>query len=610
MSGEKIISDFVKTLPGKPGVYRMMNKDGDVLYVGKARNLKKRVTSYTTMKKHPVRLQRMIFETTAMEFITTHTEAEALLLEAELIKKLKPRYNILLRDDKTFPYIMVTTDHDYPQLTKHRGARDKKCCFYGPFASVGAVNRTLTILQKAFMLRNCSNHVFENRTRPCLQYQIKRCTAPCVDFVSKTEYQDQVKQAMQFLSGESREIQDRFATLMEEASADLNFEKAARYRDRIRALARVQAEQNLHGNEIGNADVIAIASEGATSCIEIFFYRGGQSYGNRAYFPRHEKTDAPEEILGAFVAQFYSNKPAPRDIYLSQEIPEQELIGHALSTQNDAAVSIHVPERGRKKQIVKHVHDNAKQALKRKMGSTMAQSKLMSQIAEVFDLAAPPERIEIYDNSHIQGAHPIGAMVVATPDGFAKNHYRKFNIKNEDIWGDDFAMMKEVFSRRFGRAMQEDPDRTSGTWPDLVLIDGGLGQLNAVREVMSELGLDDIPLVAIAKGPDRNAGRERFFMPDKPPFTLPHNDPAMYFLQRLRDESHRFVIGSHRARRNKATLRSEINEIPGIGPARKKALLAHFGSIRGVKRAGIQDLMKVEGISEKTAKIIYDTFHE
>ena len=610
MSGEKIISDFVKTLPGKPGVYRMMNKDGDVLYVGKARNLKKRVTSYTTMKKHPVRLQRMIFETTAMEFITTHTEAEALLLEAELIKKLKPRYNILLRDDKTFPYIMVTTDHDYPQLTKHRGARDKKCCFYGPFASVGAVNRTLTILQKAFMLRNCSDHVFENRTRPCLQYQIKRCTAPCVDFVSKTEYQDQVKQAMQFLSGESREIQDRFATLMEEASADLNFEKAARYRDRIRALARVQAEQNLHGNEIGNADVIAIASEGATSCIEIFFYRGGQSYGNRAYFPRHEKTDAPEEILGAFVAQFYSNKPAPRDIYLSQEIPEQELIGQALSTQNDATVNIHVPERGRKKQIVKHVHDNAKQALKRKMGSTMAQSKLMSQIAEVFELAAPPERIEIYDNSHIQGAHPIGAMVVATPDGFAKNHYRKFNIKNEDIWGDDFAMMQEVFTRRFGRAMQEDPDRTSGTWPDLVLIDGGLGQLNAVRAVMSELGLDDIPLVAIAKGPDRNAGRERFFMPDKAPFTLPHNDPAMYFLQRLRDESHRFVIGSHRARRKKATLRSEINEIPGVGPARKKALLAHFGSIRGVKRAGIQDLMKVEGISEKTAKIIYDTFHE
>ena len=610
MNGENIITEFVKTLPGKPGVYRMFNKDGDVLYVGKARDLKKRVSSYTTMKKHPVRLQRMIFETASMEFITTHTEAEALLLEAELIKKLKPRYNILLRDDKSFPYIMVTTDHDYPQLTKHRGARNKNCCFYGPFASVGAVNRTLTILQKAFMLRNCSDSVFSARTRPCLQYQIKRCTAPCVNYVSKAEYGDQVKQAMQFLSGDSRDIQENFADKMEQASKNMDFETAALYRDRIRALTRVQSEQNLHGNEIGNADVIAIYAEGSTSCVQVFFYRGGQSYGNRAYFPRHEKADKLDEILSAFVTQFYANKPAPKDIYLNMKIEEMELIAAALSTQNDSAVNIHVPARGRKKQIVKHVEDNAAQALKRKMGSAMAQEKLMKQTADVFGLTKIPERIEIYDNSHIQGAHPLGALVVATKDGFAKNQYRKFNIKNEDIHGDDYAMMQEVFTRRFGRALKEDPERKKGNWPDLVLIDGGQGQLNAVIEVMKNLGLEDIPLVAIAKGPDRNAGRERFFMQGRSPFTLPHNDPVMYFLQRLRDESHRFVIGSHRVRRKKATLKSEISEIEGVGPVRKKALLQHFGSLRGIKRAGINDLMQVEGISQKTAKIIYDNFHE
>lgn len=609
-NGADIISDFVKTLPNQAGVYRMLNTHGDVLYVGKARNLKKRVAAYTVMKKHPVRLQRMIFETASMEFITTHTEAEALLLEAELIKKLKPRYNILLRDDKSFPYIMVTTDHDYPQLCKHRGARHNDCEFFGPFASVGAVNRTLTILQKAFMLRNCSDHIFASRTRPCLQYQIKRCTAPCVDYVSKNEYAEQVDQAIKFLSGESRKIQEKFASKMEEASENLDFETAAKYRDRIRALTSVQSEQNLHGNAIGNADVIAITCQGGTSCVQVFFYRGGQSYGNRAYFPRHENTDAPADILSAFIAQFYSNKPAPKDIYLNLKIPEQDLVAAALSTRMESTVRLNAPTRGRKKQVINHVEENARQALKRKLGSTMAQTKIFEQTAETFGLEDTPERIEIYDNSHIQGAHPIGAMVVATTEGFAKNHYRKFNIKDEGVWGDDYGMMREVFSRRFGRALKEDPDRESNTWPDLVIIDGGLGQLNAAREVMAELGLSDITLLAIAKGPDRNAGRERFFMQDRPDFTLPVNDPVMYFMQRLRDEAHRFAIGSHRIRRKKETIKSELDEIAGVGPTRKKALLAHFGSVRSIKRAGINDLMNVEGISEKTAKIIYDSFHE
>lgn len=609
-SGAAVISDFVKTLPHKAGVYRMMNKNGDVLYVGKARDLKKRVAAYTVSKKHPVRLQRMIFETVTMEFITTHTEAEALLLEAELIKKLKPRYNILLRDDKTFPYIMVTTDHDYPQLCKHRGARNKDCEFFGPFASVGAVNRTLAILQKAFMLRNCSDHIFAARTRPCLQYQIKRCTAPCVDYVSKAEYREQVDQALKFLSGESRGIQEKFAAKMEDASNNLDFETAAKYRDRIRALTSVQSEQSLHGGEMGNADVMAIACKGGTSCVQVFFYRGGQSYGNRAYFPRHENTDTPADILSAFVAQFYSNKPVPKDLYLNIKIPEQDLVAAALSTRMDSIVRIHAPTRGRKKQVINHVEENARQALKRKMGSTMAQTKIYEQMSEVFGLEDAPERIEIYDNSHIQGAHAIGAMVVATTEGFAKNHYRKFNIRDKNVMGDDFGMMREVFTRRFGRALREDPARESDTWPDLVIIDGGLGQLNAAREVMTELDLPDIPLLAIAKGPDRNAGREKFFMHGRPVFTLPINDPVMYFMQRLRDEAHRFAIGSHRIRRKKETIKSELDEISGVGPTRKKALLAHFGSVRSIKRAGINDLMKVDGISEKTAKIIYDSFHE
>ncbi len=609
-SGADVISGFVKTLPNTAGVYRMLDKNGDVLYVGKAKNLKKRVVAYTKPEKHSVRIQRMIFQTVNMAFIYTHTEAEALLLEAELIKKLKPRYNILLRDDKSFPYIMVTTDHDYPQIEKHRGKQKKGIKFFGPFASVGAVNRTLAILQKAFMLRNCSDHIFASRTRPCLQYQIKRCTAPCVGYVSKDEYSEQVDQALRFLSGKSHEIQKDFAKKMEAASKKMDYETAAVYRDRIRALSSVQSEQNTPMGAVGNADAIAIHSEGGNSCVQVFFYRAGQSFGNRAYYPRHEKGEDIDKVLSSFVAQFYTNKPAPKHIYLNLKIPDKSLIEDALGRKMEHEVKIHIPVRGAKKALMSYVEENARQALKRKMGTTMAQTKIFEQAAETFDLEDTPERIEIYDNSHIQGAHAVGAMVVATTEGFAKNHYRKFNIKDEKVMGDDYGMMREVFTRRFGRALKEDPTREKGTWPDLVIIDGGLGQLNAARQVMAELGLPDVPLLAIAKGPDRNAGREKFFMHGRKMFTLPMNDPVMYFMQRLRDEAHRFAIGSHRIRRKKETIKSELDEVSGVGPTRKKALLAHFGSVRSIKSAGIADLMQVEGISEKTAKIIYDSFHE
>lgn len=610
LSGPEVIAGLVKTLPGAPGVYRMVNKDGDVLYVGKARNLKKRVSAYTRLDKHSVRIQRMIVETATMEFITTHTEAEALLLEAELIKKLKPRYNILLRDDKSFPYIWVTTDHDFPQVLKHRGNRKGKGKFYGPFASVSAVNRTLAILQKAFMLRNCSDSIFAQRSRPCLQYQIRRCTAPCVQKVSKEDYAQQVNLALEFLSGKSRDIQEQFAAEMERASENLDFEDAAKYRDRIRALTSVQSEMGITSGDVGNADVMAIYKDGGTSCIQVFFYRGGQSFGNRAYFPRHEKTADPAEILSAFIGQFYTNKPVPRDIYLNITPDERGILTEALSNYAGTPVRFHIPKRGRKRQLVDHVEENARQAHKRKLSGTMAQTRLMEELAETFDLNKTPERIEIYDNSHIQGAHSIGAMVVATAEGFAKNHYRKFNIQGENIKDDDYGMMREVFRRRFHRAIKEDPDRTKNSWPDVVFIDGGQGQLNVVEQTLKDMGIEDLPLIAVAKGPDRNAGRERFFMPGRPPFTLPVNDPVMYFIQRLRDEAHRFAIGSHRIRRTKETLKSELDSIKGIGGARKKALLAHFGSTREIMQAGIADLTRVEGISEALAQIIYDRFHD
>ena len=608
--GVEVIRDHLKTLPQTPGVYRMLAGDGAVLYVGKAKNLKRRVTNYTQVVKLPVRLQRMVSETETMEFVTTHTEVEALLLESNLIKRLMPRYNVLLRDDKTFPHIMITRDHDYPQLTKHRGARSRDADYFGPFASAGAVNRTITALQRAFLLRNCADTVFASRSRPCLQHQIKRCTAPCVGRVSPQEYQAQVDQARAFLAGRSRDIQAEFAARMTAASEALDFEAAARYRDRIRALTAVQAHQDINvEGVIEDADVIAAHAEGGVTCVQVFFFRGGRNYGNRAYFPSHDKAAETEEVLAAFIAQFYENKAAPALVLVSHEPPELDLLTEALSLRAGHKVELAVPRRGDKRRIVEHALTNAREAHGRRLAESSSQARLLDGVAAVFGLDGPPERIEVYDNSHVQGAHAIGAMIVAGPEGFVKNAYRKFNIRTEGAAGDDFAMMREVLSRRFGRAVREDPERTQGSWPDLVLIDGGLGQLNVALEVFAELGIDDVALVGIAKGPDRDAGRERFFMEGRPPFQMEMRDPVLYFLQRLRDEAHRFAIGTHRAKRTKALGRSQIDEIPGIGPARKKALLHHFGSAAAVARAGLADLEAVEGINRTVAKKIYEHFH-
>jgi excinuclease ABC subunit C len=607
--GAEVIRGYLRTLPNGPGVYRMMNADGDVLYVGKAKNLKKRVVNYTQVMKLPTRLQRMVAETTTMEFVTTHTEVEALLLESNLIKRLMPRYNVLLRDDKSFPYIKITRDHDYPQLTKHRGARDKTADYFGPFASGSAVNRTVTALQRAFQLRNCADTVYATRTRPCLQHQIKRCTAPCVGRVTPEEYQAQVAQARAFLSGKSRDIQAEFAKQMQAAAEALDFETAARYRDRIRALTATQAHQDINIEGIDDADVIACHQDGGSTCIQVFFFRGGSNYGNRAYFPSHDKNLELPEVLGAFISQFYDNKPSPRLILVSHEPAEQDLIAEALSLRAGHRVELVEPKRGDKRRLLDHALVNAKEALGRRLSESASQARLLEGVAEVFGLDSTPERIEVYDNSHIQGTNAIGAMIVAGPDGLMKNSYRKFNIRSDIAPGDDYGMMREVLTRRFSRAIKEDPDRERGTWPDLVLIDGGQGQLSAVMEVMNELDITNLPVVSIAKGPDRNAGRERFFMPDRPPFGMDPKDPVLYFLQRLRDEAHRFAIGTHRARRTKAIGQSVIDEIPGIGPSRKKALLHHFGSARAVERAGLADLEGVEGISGTVAKKIYDHFH-
>ena len=608
--GVEVIRDYLRTLPQTPGVYRMIAADATVLYVGKARNLKRRVTNYTQVNKLPVRLQRMVAETETMEFVTTHTEVEALLLESNLIKRLMPRYNVLLRDDKTFPHIMITKDHDYPQLTKHRGARGRDADYFGPFASAGAVNRTITALQRAFLLRNCADTVFASRTRPCLQYQIKRCTAPCVGRVSPAEYQAQVDQARAFLAGKSRDIQGEFKDRMIDASERMDYEAAARWRDRIRALTAVQAHQDINAEGvIDDADVIAAYADGGSTCIQVFFFRGGRNYGNRAYFPSHDKAAELEEVLAAFIAQFYENKAAPRLVLVSHDLPEHGLLEEALAVRAGHKVELAAPKRGDKRRIVEHALTNAREAHGRRLAESSSQAKLLEGVAAVFGLDAPPERIEVYDNSHVQGAHAIGGMIVAGPDGFMKNAYRKFNIREPEAAGDDYAMMREVLTRRFGRALKEDPERALGHWPDLVLIDGGQGQLTVAEEVFAELGIDDVPLVAIAKGPDRDAGRERFFMPDRAPFQMEMRDPVLYFLQRLRDEAHRFAIGTHRAKRTKALGRSQIDEIPGIGPSRKKALLHHFGSAAAVARAGLSDLESVDGISRTVAKKIYDHFH-
>lgn len=589
-----MIEAFVKTLPGLPGVYRMLNSDGDILYVGKAKNLKKRVHSYTQPDKQVIRIQRMIAQTAHMEFTTTHTEAEALLLEANLIKKLKPRYNILLRDDKSFPYILITGDHDFPLVTKHRGARDKKGEYFGPFTSGSAVNETLAILQKAFQLRNCTDSVFAERTRPCLQYQIKRCTAPCVAKVSREDYAKQVDMARQFLSGKSREIQDYFAKEMQAASARTDFEAAALFRDRIRALTQIQSQQQ---QARFDGDIHAIYQHGGMSCVQVFFFRAGQNFGNRAYFPRHEKDETPEDILASFIMQFYVSRPAPKVVLINADLADKAVMAKALKT------TLERPTRGGKKELIQMAVKNAEEALDRKRAIDASQSEIMEKLAEYFGLDSAPERIEVYDNSHISGAHAQGAMIVVGPEGFQKSAYRKFNMDTKT--GDDVAMMREMLTRRF-----KSRDTTTAPIPDLLLIDGGQGQLNAVLKVMADLGVSDIPVVAIAKGPERNAGRERFFIQGQPPLSLEPNDPVLYFLQRIRDEAHRFAITSHRAKRSRALTASPLDEVPGIGGKRKKAMLLHFGSAKAVAEAGLADLQKVDSISKAVALKVYNFFHD
>nr|WP_322090852.1 excinuclease ABC subunit UvrC [Caenispirillum bisanense] len=607
--GVAVIVRTLKTLPDKPGVYRMMNARGDVLYVGKAKSLKKRVVAYTRIGQLPMRLQRMVTETAAMEIVVTNTEVEALLLESNYIKRLKPRYNILLRDDKSFPYVVVTDGHDYPQIVKHRGARSLKGQYFGPFASAGAVNQTLAHLQKAFLLRSCSDAVFGSRTRPCLLFQIKRCSAPCVERIPRDTYRELVEEARAFLSGESARVQRELARRMETASENLEFEEAAMYRDRIRALTRIQAHQEVNLPDAADADVMAIHQAGGQACVQVFFFRAGQNYGNRAYFPAHSQDAEPGEVLEAFIGQFYDNKDPPKELLLSHALPQEALMTEALTSKAGRRVRIHIPKRGDRAAMVATAERNAREALGRRLAESSAQRKLLDGVAEVFGMDRTPERVEVYDNSHIQGTNALGGMIVAGPEGFMKNAYRKFNIKGPVAPGDDYGMMREVLTRRFKAAQRDDPDRDRGQWPDLVLVDGGQGQLTVACEVFAELGVEDVALVSIAKGPDRNAGRERFFMADRAPFQLPPNHPVLYFLQRLRDEAHRFAIGGHRARRSKDIQKSSLDDIGGIGAARKKALLHHFGSARAVSEAALQDLESVDGISAALARKIYDHFH-
>jgi excinuclease ABC subunit C len=617
--GLEAIRSALKTLPASPGVYRMLDRKGDAVYVGKARNLKARVQHYTNLGNLSTRLRRMVSETAALEVIVTHTEVEALLLENNLIKRLMPRYNVLLRDDKSFPYIHVTSSHEFPQLAKYRGARGEPGEFFGPFASAGAVKRTLIALQRAFLLRSCSDSVFDTRTRPCLLYQIKRCSAPCVGRIDREAYGRLVEDARNFLRGRSSEVQQRLAEQMQQLSEALDYEAAAMVRDRIRALTHVQGHQDVAVEGLQDADVIAAHQAGGHTCVQVFFFRSGQNWGNRAYFPSHDRQLSLEEVLAGFLGQFYETKPPPRLILLSHQPAEAELLAEALAVKAGAKVQLLVPQRGDKRNIVDHAVVNAREALARRLAESATQQRLLEDVAQLFGLDGPPQRIEVYDNSHIQGQHPVGAMIVAGPSGFIKNAYRKFTIRGtapspDDAGatitpGDDYGMMREVLTRRFARALKEDPARESGNWPDLVLIDGGEGQLAVAQQVLADLGIADVPLVAIAKGPDRDAGRERFFLPGKPPRGLDPKSPMLYYLQRLRDEAHRFAIGTHRARRIKVLGTSPLDEIPGIGAKRKKALLHHFGSARGVARAGLADLTQVEGISEAVAKKIYDHFH-
>ena len=633
MVGAEVIQTVVKRLPNQPGVYRMMNAAGDVLYVGKARSLKKRVTNYAQGRFHTARIGRMVRETATMEFVVTRTEIEALLLEANLIKRLRPRFNVLMRDDKSFPYILLTGDHASPGIYKHRGARSRKGDYFGPFASAGAVGRTINSLQRAFLLRSCTNSFYENRSRPCLLYQIKRCAGPCTGEISQEGYAELVSEAKDFLSGRSQKVKTEISAAMQQASEELDFERAAIYRDRLAALSHVQSHQGINPATVDEADVFAIHQEGGQVCIQVFFFRTGQNWGNRAYFPKADPALEGSEVLGSFLAQFYDDKLPARTLLLSQTVQEQELLAEALSTRAGRRIAISVPQRGEKKDLTDHALQNAREALGRRLAETSTQARLLAGFAETFGLEKPPVRIEVYDNSHIMGTNAVGAMVVAGPEGFVKNQYRKFNIRSTEITpGDDFGMMREVMERRFSRLLKEHgdvavaddavaaeatddiEDDISGSfpaWPDVILIDGGQGQMTAVRKILSDLGIEDrVVAIGIAKGQDRDAGRERFFVRGRDSFMLPVRDPVLYFVQRLRDEVHRFAIGSHRARRKKEMVKNPLDEIAGIGPGRKRALLLAFGTAKAVSRAAVEDLVKVDGISEHVAKLVYNHFHE
>ncbi len=617
--GHEVIAAAVKTLPNAPGVYRMIDEKGDVLYVGKARSLKKRVVSYTRLAGQSGRIARMIRATVTMNFVRTRTEIEALLLEANLIKRLRPRFNVNFRDDKSFPYILIAEDHEAPAIMKHRGARRRKGSYFGPFASAGAVGRTVNTLQRAFLIRTCSDAVYASRTRPCLLYQIKRCSAPCTGEITLDQYRRLVDEANAFLSGESRQVRAELAEAMETASGELDFETAALYRDRLAALSHIQSHQGINPHGVEEADVVAVHQDGGYWSIQVFFFRTGQNWGNRAYFPRADKSFEAGAVLEAFLAQFYDDKPAPKLILVSDDFPERALLEAALSERAGHRITIAVPQRGEKRELVEHAAANAREALARKIADTSSQARLLTGLAEAFGLEAPPRRVEVYDNSHVMGTNAVGAMIVAGPEGFAKNHYRKFNIRADGIVpGDDTGMMREVMRRRFSRLLKEAGPRGEanaesdalGPWPDLVLVDGGKAQLSAAASVLAELGIEDVPLVSIAKGRERDAGRETFFIAGREPFMLPHRDPVLYFVERLRDEAHRFAIGSHRARRRKEMQQNPLDEIAGVGPSRKRALLRHFGTAKAVSRAGVEDLMAVEGVSRALADAIYDHFHE
>jgi excinuclease ABC subunit C len=648
--GRAAIQRFAKLAPPTPGVYRMIDRGGEVLYVGKAKNIRKRVTSYARPTGHDTRIERVIAATASMEFVSTATETEALLLEANLIKRLRPRFNVLMRDDKSFPYILITADHPAPQIVKHRGARTRPGNYYGPFASAQAVHRTITALERAFLIRSCSDAVFESRTRPCLLHQIKRCAGPCTGEIAGADYAELVRRARAFLAGRSDAVRDELAAEMEKAAGTLDFERAAAYRDRLAALSTVQAHQGINPRGVAEADVFAVHQQGGFSVVEVFFFRAGQNWGNRAYFPKADRTLAAGEVLGAFLAQFYDDKPVPGCVLLSEDIPDRELLAAALTTKSGRHLDVAVPRRGVRKDLVAHALANAREALGRKLAETSSQQRLLAALAERFGLPHPPRRIEVYDNSHIQGSNAVGAMIVAGPEGFRKNQYRKFNIRMQITPGDDYGMMREVLTRRFKRLVREEP-RASGqklvpaaevseglvavespfldvlppeapdpvsaehedrdaAWPDLVVIDGGPAQLGAAAETLAALGLSDLPLVAIAKGPDRDAGRETFHMRGREAFRLPPRDPALYFIERLRDEAHRFAVGSHRARRKRDIREAGLQEIPGIGPTRKRALLHHFGTLKAIERASVTDLAQVPGINTETARKIYDFFHE